>query len=224
MLATEPLERSVGAEMVYSDLGFMVLCWVIEEITRMRLDRFVHGRFYGPLGLTRLFFVDPAHPPKDVPFAATDRCPWRKILLEGQVSDDNAWVTGGIDGHAGLFGTAGDAYRLLRALMMSGRKGEDLLDLSPGLVDTFLTRDPHSGRALGFDTPALFSSSCGTRFSSRTVGHLGFTGTSFWMDLERGLIVILLSNRVHPSRENNRIRTFRPLVHDAIMDILLKNR
>jgi CubicO group peptidase (beta-lactamase class C family) len=223
MLAAEPLEHPIGTETLYSDLGFMILCWMIEEITHLRLDRFVHDRFYAPLGLDRLFFPDPAHPPKDISFAAAEQCPWRKRLLRGSVSDENAWVTGGINGHAGLFGTAGNVYRLLQALLQSRTEEENPLRLPPALVATFLSPDSPGGRALGFDTPSRTGSSSGTRFSRHSVGHLGFTGTSFWMDLERGLIVILLSNRVHPSRENNAIRLFRPAIHDAVMDMLLKS-
>lgn len=223
LLAGEPLIRPIGMAPEYSDLGFMILCWVIEQVTHERLDRFVTEKIYRPLGLRNLFFMDlmdPAVPKKDQPFAATEVCPWRGSLMEGAVSDDNAWVTGGIDGHAGLFGTAQDVHELLKALM-AAVDGKESPVFSPDIVQAFLRRDAVSSRALGFDTPDHQGSSSGTLFSANSAGHLGFTGTSFWMDLDRGIAVILLTNRVHPHRNNNRIRAFRPILHDAVMEIVL---
>jgi len=167
--------------------------------------------------------MDPAIPKKDVLFAATECCPWRKALMEGTVSDDNAWVTGGIDGHAGLFGTAEDVYGLLKTLLSAYNGKMDTL-FRPELVQAFFKRDAVSSRALGFDTPSLEGSSSGRLFSVNTVGHLGFTGTSFWMDLDRAIVAILLTNRIHPSRNNNRIREFRPILHDAVMKTLLEGK
>lgn len=223
LLVKEPLARPVGETMVYSDLGFMMLCWAIEELTRQRLDHFVVREIFEPLRLQRLFFVDLASPAPDCPFAAAEQCPWRNTLLKGAVSDDNAWVVGGVDGQAGLFGTAGEVYSFLSAMLQAYVEKSEFIGITNRLVRTFLKRDPHSGRALGFDTPAETNSSCGTRFSKNTVGHLGYTGTSFWMDLERELIVVLLTNRVHPDRDNNRIRAFRPKLHEAVMEILAPN-
>ena len=226
LLVKEPLIRAIGVAPEYSDLGFMILCWVIEEVTHERLDRFVSEKIYRPLGLADLFFMDlmdPAIPKKDVLFAATECCPWRKALMEGTVSDDNAWVTGGIDGHAGLFGTAEDVYGLLKTLLSAYNGKMDTL-FRPELVQAFFKRDAVSSRALGFDTPSLEGSSSGRLFSVNTVGHLGFTGTSFWMDLDRAIVAILLTNRIHPSRNNNRIREFRPILHDAVMKTLLEGK
>ncbi|MDX9785153.1 MAG: serine hydrolase domain-containing protein [Desulfobacterales bacterium] len=221
MLVAEPLVRPVGAVMEYSDLGFMVLCWLIEEMTLMRFDHVVNREIFHPLGLRQLFFVDLAKPAPNVSFAATEQCPWRNTLLSGAVSDDNAWAVGGIEGHAGLFGTAGNVYSLLRALLAAHAGESDFCGISHSLIRTFLRRDSHSGRALGFDTPSSENSSSGTRFSKNTVGHLGFTGSSCWMDLQREVIVILLTNRVHPNRDNNLIRAFRPRLHDAVMDLFI---
>jgi serine-type D-Ala-D-Ala carboxypeptidase len=220
LLVKEPLVRSIGVVREYSDLGFMILCWLIEQVTHERLDRYVEEKIYRPLGLRDLFFMDLSVPKKDVPFAATEFCPWRKALMVGAVSDDNAWVTGGIDGHAGLFGTAEDIYALLMALL-TAYYGETSLIFCSELVQVFLKRDAISSRALGFDAPDLEGSSSGNLFSVNTVGHLGFTGTSFWMDLDRGIVVILLTNRIHPDRNNNRIKGFRPGLHDAVMKIVL---
>jgi CubicO group peptidase (beta-lactamase class C family) len=154
--------------------------------------------------------------------AATERCPWRQRLVKGEVHDENAFCLGGEAGHAGLFGTAEAVETLLGALLAAwhGRQGRGAF--SPEIVRRFLAPPADGGRALGFDVPTPGASSSGRWFSPFTVGHLGFTGTSFWMDLERQIIVVLLTNRVHPSRANERIRGFRPLLHDAVMGLLLK--
>ena len=218
LLVKEPLIHPPGHQVVYSDLGFMVLCWVIEEVAGIRLDRFVTENIYRPLGLKSLFFLPVDKMPPDAEFAATERCPWRGILLEGVVHDDNAYSAGGIEGHAGLFGTAGDVFNLLSELMTvyRGSVSKGVFDID--LTRRFLSLNKQTGRALGFDTPTSKGSSCGRYFSKRTVGHLGFTGTSFWMDLDRAIVVILLTNRIHPSRDNNRIKAFRPKLHDAVME------
>lgn len=223
-LIKEPLIHPPGHQVVYSDLGFMVLCWVIEEVAGMRLDRFVTENIYRPLGLKALFFVPVDKKPSVAEFAATERCPWRNILLEGVVHDDNAYSVGGIEGHAGLFGAAGDVFDLLSELMAVYRGSVSTGVFDTNLTQRFLRRNKHVDRALGFDTPSSVGSSCGRYFSKETVGHLGFTGTSFWMDLDREIIVILLTNRIHPSRENNRIKAFRPKLHDAVMENFVVDR
>jgi CubicO group peptidase (beta-lactamase class C family) len=136
------------------------------------------------------------------------------------VQDENAWAAGGVDGQAGLFGSAAALDTLLGELMAvyDGNGGTGLF--AAGTLREFLTPTGAGGRALGFDTPSPEGSSSGRRFSSRTVGHLGFTGTSFWIDLGRQVGIILLTNRIHPSRENNCIQAFRPQIHDAVMEAL----
>lgn len=223
LLAKEPLINPPGKEVMYSDIGFMILCWVIEQVSGNRLDRFVTKEIYHPLGLENLFFVDLDLTPRQVKFAATELCSWRNILLEGAVHDDNAYVVGGIQGHAGLFGTAKDVLSLLSELMAAylGSPSTGVFDTD--LIQSFFKRQEHTGRALGFDIPSPVGSSCGQYFSKETVGHLGFTGTSFWMDLDRRVIIILLTNRVHPSRDNNKIKAFRPKLHDRVMKKLINN-
>ena len=216
LLLAEPLVRPIGEKSEYSDLGFMLLCWCVEALSRTRLDRYVMARIYHPLHLRDLFFVDLEGAPVQANFAPAEACPWRNTLIRGAVSDDNAWVTGGIDGHAGLFGTVGDVYHLLKALLLSFLGQPNDVGFSASLMAEFFARDAQSGRALGFDMPSKNSSS-GRYFSKNTVGHLGFTGTSFWMDLDRCVIVVLLTNRVHPDRGNYLIRKFRPILHDAVM-------
>ena len=218
LLAEEALVHPAGGITLYSDLGFMLLARMVEAVGGDRLDRLVRRDVYDPLGLGNLFFVDLDAPRATRDYAATEQCPWRKKLLCGEVHDDNAWAVGGIDGHAGLFGTALDLHRLLWALQSAG-DGSTARGLFPeNLVKLFFTRAPGSERALGFDAPARTGYSSGRYFSRKSVGHLGFTGTSFWTDPARGISVILLTNRVHPSRENTGIRDFRPRLHNAVME------
>jgi CubicO group peptidase (beta-lactamase class C family) len=219
LLQQERPEEPPGRQTRYSDLGFMILAGAVETLSGLSLDRFVRSEILDPLGLSRLFFVDLATPRPPAVYAATEWCPWRMRLLEGVVHDDNAYVAGGVAGHAGLFGTAAEVHRLLARLLSDsgGRSRHGFFDAD--LLRRFLRRRP-SGRALGFDVPSGEAPSCGRHFSAHSVGHLGFTGTSFWMDLERRLIVLLLTNRVHPSRHNTRIRAFRPLLHDTVAECL----
>ncbi|MGD8290930.1 MAG: serine hydrolase [Desulfobacterales bacterium] len=222
LLASEPLINPIGRKVIYSDLGFMILEWIIEHVSGKRLDCFASEMIYNPLGVDPLFFVDlNTNSKRHIPFAATEQCPWREILLSGQVHDENTYVVGGIEGHAGLFGTAAAVYMLVRTLL-SAYHGTDSNNLfQTKIVRSFFKRLPKSDKALGFDMPSLKDSSAGHHFSANSVGHLGFTGTSFWMDLDRSIIVILLTNRIHPSRDNVAIKAFRPGLHDAVMQCLL---
>jgi CubicO group peptidase (beta-lactamase class C family) len=227
MLVKEPLLSKPGEKTLYSDLGFMMLGWVVESVSERRLDHFVADEIYKPINLKNLFFVDlntknESEKTKNKMFAATEICPWRGRLLEGVVHDENAYAAGGIEGHAGLFGAAPDVGSLLTRLLFAFHGISDDRLIVPGLVKTFFDRQEGTDWALGFDTPAATGSSCGKYFSRRSVGHLGFTGTSFWMDLDRFVSVILLTNRVHPSRNNMKIKEFRPVLHDAVMSDLLE--
>jgi CubicO group peptidase (beta-lactamase class C family) len=220
LLVKEPLIRPCGKEVLYSDLGFMILAWVVEHIAGQRLDHFVTQGIYTPLGLKNLFFNAPGAEDRRGPFAATEHCLWRRKILVGQVHDENAFVVGGIDGHAGLFGTADDVNRLLIELLCTYHGQKTDATFNRDLLHQFFKRLPNTDKALGFDMPRLNNASCGRGFSANSVGHLGFTGTSFWMDLEKSIIVILLTNRVHPSRENERIKKFRPALHDTIINAM----
>lgn len=156
-----------------------------------------------------------------IQFAATEVCPWRKRLLVGEVSDENAWALGGVAGHAGLFGTARGVFAFVSHLRDIYTKECRKSFVSPEILQLFWTRaglPEDSTWALGYDTPSPVGSSAGRYFSQKSVGHLGFTGTSFWFDLQRDRIVVLLSNRVHPTRENEAFKKFRPVVHDLVME------
>jgi len=220
-LLQETLVNPVGKTVFYSDLGFMILAWVVEGVAGRRLDHFVADEIYRPLGISHLFFISNNVEDHRGPFAATENCPWRRKVIEGQVHDENAYAVGGIEGHAGLFGAADDINRLLIELLFTyhGRKGAGLFQQD--LLHQFFKRLPGTDKALGFDMPSLTGSSCGRGFSQNSIGHLGFTGTSFWMDLERSVIVILLTNRVHPTRDNERIKKFRPKLHDTVMNAII---
>jgi serine-type D-Ala-D-Ala carboxypeptidase len=179
------------------------------------------------LGLRSTGFVDLTQlrtrrlQPVEEVIAPTENCPWRKRILCGEVHDDNAYAMGGVAGHAGLFSSARDLHTLLLRLNQCLRGKDNFLPQS--LVREFLTRDEsagHSNFALGWDTPTPGNSTSGTLFSPRSVGHLGFTGCSIWWDIEKDCHVVLLTNRVHPSRKNDKIKDFRPLIHDQIMKVL----
>ena len=216
-----------GVQSLYSDLGFMILGEAVEAISGNTLDRFCQDRIFRPLSLTSTSFVDLTQlgarrlQPAEEVIAPTENCPWRKKILCGEVHDDNAYAVGGVAGHAGLFSSARDIHHLLVRLY-SCLRGKDTF-LPQTLIQEFLSRDAtakNSTYALGWDTPSENGSSSGQYFSPCSVGHLGFTGTSIWWDLEKNYHVILLSNRVHPTRKNEKIKTFRPQIHDLIMKTL----
>ena len=195
----------------------MMLRWLVERLANRRLDHFVREEIYKPLGLENLFFVDSNMPVMEKVFAATEACAWRNGLVEGSVHDENAFVVGGVDGHAGLFGTAEDVHALLCEIQSLYHGADSRGVLKKEIVQEFLNFGKKTARALGFDRPASKNSSSGSHFSKNSVGHLGFTGVSFWMDLDRSLLIILLTNRIHPTRENEKIKIFRPVLHDAVM-------
>lgn len=225
----EALVEEPGKKAMYSDLGFMLLGEAVERSSGLRLDEFCRSFVFAPMGLESTFFVDlcggsAGRPQKVAEYAATEMCTWRQKVLCGEVHDDNAFAMGGIAGHAGLFAPAQDIHRFMNFLA-GCYHGRNPSFLPGNIVREFLERETAiegSTYALGWDTPTGGKSSSGQGFSPKTVGHLGFTGTSIWWDLERDIHVVLLTNRVHPSRDNDRIKEFRPLAHDVILDALLR--
>ena len=218
---TTPLQRAV-----YSDPGFMTLGWVLEAVTHESLDRLFATRIAAPLGLADTFFLPWRTTPSAARvlhqshrFVATENCEHRHEVNCGMVNDDNAWAMGSVAGHAGLFATPGDTARL-------GQMWLDALLDRPALVSTptarrFATRDSTaaSTRALGWDTPSAAGSSLGARLGRGprgAIGHLGFTGTSLWVDIDHEVVCVLLTNRVHPSRANEAIKQLRPRFHDTV--------
>jgi len=221
------LVHEPGAAAVYGDLDFIVLGAVVEAAARRPLDELCRERIFAPLGLAHTGFLRPPEgggaPPDTVRrrFAATEACPWRGRVVWGEVHDPNASAMGGVAGHAGLFGTADDLMRFAGILLDVHQGRSQAL---PGeLLRSFFTRQhlPESSDwALGWDTPTPGASSSGRYFSERSVGHLGFTGTSLWIDLERETVVVLLTNRIHPIAKRSQFK-LRPLVHDLVMEAFL---
>ena len=220
----QPLVYAPTKKSLYSDLGFVLLEWIIESATHMAMDSFLEKHLYGPLSLKKTFLFThrfQAQFNRNV-FAATENCPWRKQVLQGDVHDENAYALGGYSGHAGLFGIAEEIYAIANILREHYYgKREDFF--KPETVRTFFVRQSlvcNSTWALGWDTPSADSSSAGNCFSQNSVGHLGFTGTSIWIDLDKDVVVIFLTNRIHPTRNNKKIKEMRPRLHNLIMEEL----
>ena len=221
----EKPEAPVGAKAIYSDLNFIMLGEAVEQASGVPLQRFCHERIYREFGLRTTGFIDLStarmsklEPVVDM-FAATENCPSRKRILIGEVDDENAFAMGGVAGHAGLFAPVHEVDRIAAELIACYMGRSNFLP--DQLVREFWTRDgavPGSTWALGWDTPSRIHSSSGHHFPPTAVGHLGFTGTSIWIDPEREIAVSILTNRVHPSRDNQAIREFRPKIHDLIME------
>ena len=208
----QPLAFAPGTEAQYSDLGFMLLGLLLESHLGATLDELfgpIAARIDGPLMFTPPVSVRPM-------IAPTEHDPWRGRALQGEVHDENAAALGGVAGHAGLFGTA-RAVGGFAQLILQSLHGDTWLARQHTMRE-FVTRSPVPGssRALGWDT-MLPTSSCGTRMSARAIGHTGFTGTSLWIDPEHDVYVVLLTNRVHPTRDREGIRLLRRDVHDAVM-------
>lgn len=212
------LEAEPGTRAVYSDIGFMLLGFLIEDAGGAPLDAQM-ARLSSDLRLGDVRYL----PPADwlVRTAPTEFDPWRNRLLIGEVHDENAAGLGGVAAHAGLFGTVPAVGCFARAVLRALAANDPEASAALPLMHQFATRTvvPGSSRALGWDT-MLVTSSCGVRFSPTAIGHTGFTGTSLWIDREQDLYVALLTNRVHPTRSNEAIRPIRPRVHDSVFEDL----
>lgn len=207
------LEYPPGSRSTYSDLGVILLGAILEQISGQPLETFTRERVFEPLGMRDTLFNPPAASRSRI--APTEQDPWRGRMAQGEVHDENASAMGGAAPHAGLFGTAGDLARFAQTMLDGGIVSRETIALF-----TRRAGIPNSDRALGWDTKSAQGSSAGTLFSANSFGHTGFTGTSMWIDPERQLYVILLTNRVHPTRENNLIREVRPAVADAVVRAL----
>lgn len=219
------LVHEPGAAAVYGDLDFIVLAAIVEAVSKQPFDEFCESRIFTRLGLvdTR-FFPIPVDGSQAAPevvrhrVAATENCPWRERIIWGEVHDPNASAMGGVAGHAGLFSTADDVMRFAQLFVDAYHDRNDSLPAER--VREFCERQhlPESSDwALGWDTPTKGASSSGRHFSEKSVGHLGFTGTSLWIDLERELIVVMLTNRIHQVAKRSRF-DLRPKIHDAIVE------
>lgn len=213
-----PLDTLPGVRMVYSDLGAILLGQIVTRVSGTSFDAYVTREVFRPLGMRETRWLPPRSLVKRI--APTEVDPWRQRHLRGEVHDENAFALGGISAHAGLFSTAADLSRLARMYLGHGRlDGVQVLDSAT--IERFTAR-PNSSlshRALGWEKPSG-SNSAGHRMSAAAFGHTGFTGTSFWVDPGNDVFVILLTNRVNPTRQNTKIGQVRVAVADAVLGTL----
>ncbi len=212
------LAYSTGDSMIYSDLGLITMGKVVEKVSGTTLDRFMDSVFYKPLGMTNTMYNPPRSRWSRIAPTEVD-VSWQRtgVAVQGRVHDENCAVLGGVSGHAGLFSTASDLAIILQMELNGGTYGGRRY-LNDATIRQFITRQSErSSRGIGWDTRAPGRSFTGRLTSSSTFMHTGFTGTSVVVDPEKRLIIVLLTNRVHPTRENMKIAEVRPRVHDAII-------
>lgn len=214
---TTSLSADPGTRAEYSDIGFIVLGAALERLAEESLETFCQREIFGPLAMTQTTFNPPSDVRPRIPPTADEREGWRKRIIQGEVQDENAFVLGGVAGHAGLFSTAQDVATFAQATLHGGSPM-----LRSETVSLFTRREsspPGTSRALGWDTPSTPSQS-GKYFGPNSYGHLGYTGTSLWIDPDRELSVTLLSNRTWPDRSSQAIQQLRPKFHDAIVEVV----
>lgn len=215
-IAADTLRTRPGKATAYSDNGFIILGHIIEQLTASSLDANFRQRFADPLGMRSSTFNPDRAMRKRIASTGRDH-EWPFRRRRPLVNDRNAALMGGVAGHAGLFSTTGDLARFIRMLMAEGEL-DGVVYFKPSTVRRFTKRSGDAERALGWDlrAPEADKASAGPFFSENSWGHLGFTGTSIWVDPEHELAVIVLTNRVCPTPENKRIRIFRPLLHSTV--------
>jgi CubicO group peptidase (beta-lactamase class C family) len=214
------LTADPGSRIEYSDIGFIILGVALERLAEEPLDSFCRREVFGPLGMLRTAFCPPSAWRDTIPPTADDRS-FRQRIIQGEVQDENASVMGGVAPQAGLFATAGDLALFANAMLEGGRP-----ILRPETLAVFTRREsspPGTTRALGWDTPS-FTSQSGKYFPANSFGHLGYTGTSLWIDPVRQLSVTLLTNRTWPDCANLAIKEFRPRFHDAVVEAIEARR
>jgi CubicO group peptidase (beta-lactamase class C family) len=213
-----PLIARPGVQVEYSDIGFMWLGEALRRSAEEGIDRFCQREIFGPLGMSKTSFGVPEDWRRTVPPTEDDRN-FRKRVIKGEVQDENASVMGGVAAHAGLFAPAQDVATFAQCMLNGGKP-----ILRPETVTLFTRREESpagTSRALGWDTPSRPSQS-GTMFSPQSFGHLGYAGTSLWIDAQRNISITLLTNRTWPDRSSQKIKEVRPAFHDAIMKVLLE--
>jgi CubicO group peptidase (beta-lactamase class C family) len=219
---TTPLTADPGTRAAYSDIGFIILTVALERVADETLDRFCQRELFGPLGMARTAYNPPATWRDSIPPTADDRS-FRHRIIQGEVQDENASVLGGVAGQAGLFATAEDIATFAHILLQTGRARVGQETLRPEIfrreaLAVFTRRENApvgTSRALGWDTPSSPSQS-GKYFSAGSFGHLGYTGTSLWIDPQRQLSITLLTNRTWPDCTNQAIKQVRLRFHDAV--------
>jgi CubicO group peptidase (beta-lactamase class C family) len=214
-LAT-PLTAPPGTKADYSDIGFILLGEILTRLAGVQLDVFARKEIFAPLSMSNTCFNPPPDWKFNIPPTEDDHT-FRHRVIQGEVNDENAWVMGGVSGHAGVFAPASDVASFAECMLRGGAP-----ILQPRTVELFTRREATpvgTSRALGWDTPSSQSSS-GKHFSTRSFGHLGYTGTSLWIDPDRQLSVTLLTNRTWPDRTSQAMKQVRPQLHDAIVEAL----
>jgi beta-N-acetylhexosaminidase len=217
----EPLEYEPGTKEIYSDLGIILMAEIIERLTGRTVDDLAKSLIFSPLGMKETMFKPPKKLwPQIAPTEIDNQL--RHRLVQGEVHDENAFAIGGVSGHAGLFSTAPDLAAFCQMLLNGGVYAHQRI-VRRATIAQFTVPQQLSGgaRTLGWAVPTEGGSS-GHYFSAHSFGHTGFTGTSMWIDPERQLYVVLLTNRVHPTRENTKIQQVRPALHDAVMQAFAK--
>jgi len=215
---TTPLEAAPMERSIYSDIGFLLLGKALELIARESLPVFCQREVFGPLGLVSTCFNTPRDSWRLIPPTEEDTH-FRHRVIQGEVNDENCAVMGGSAGHAGLFSSVPDLLIFARSILTPQKEPSIFRPETVSLFSTKRVFPTGSSRALGWDTPSEPSSS-GRSFGPRSIGHLGFTGTSLWIDPDRELAVVLLTNRTWPDRSSQAIRQVRPAFHDAIVAAL----
>lgn len=213
---TADLVSEPGTRAEYSDIGFIILGALLERVADESLVSFCQREIFGALGMTQTMFNPPTALRPLIPPTADDRS-YRRRQIQGEVQDENASAMGGVAGHAGVFSSAGDLAIFANAML---QRGNHLVRQET--LDMFTRKEifpAGTSRALGWDTPSLPSQS-GKYFSLRSYGHLGYTGTSLWIDPERHLAIVVLTNRTWPDCSNQSIKTVRPAFHDAVVEAL----
>lgn len=212
-------EQEPGSKYVYSDLGMITLQKVMEKISGKSLDKYLNDNLFKPMGMNSTMYNPPANLKNNCAPTEYDDF-YRMRQLQGEVHDERAYMLNGVAGHAGLFSTAPDLAKFLQMILNKGEyNGKQFI--KPETVELFTKKQSEqSTRGLGWDTKSPEGSSAGQYFSILSWGHTGYTGTSVWTDPELESFVILLTNRVYPTRNNNKLSKVRPLLHDAIYQSL----
>ena len=213
-----PLEITPGSRSEYSDIGFILFGELLQRITGESLDSLCAREIFSALGMKSTFFRPATRLRSTIPPTVDDQ-DFRRRVIQGEVHDENASVLGGVSGHAGVFSNTADLMKFCTSILGHGQQL-----LRPETVALFTRRQPSprgTSRALGWDTPSTPSQS-GKHLSPHSFGHLGYTGTSLWIDGERGIAIALLTNRTWPDRQSQLIKQVRPRFHDAVMEELLK--
>ena len=217
-----PLTADPGTRAEYSDPGFILLGKALEVLAREEIEQFCAREIFAPLGMRKTRYRPAIAERSAIPPTEDDRT-FRHRVAQGEVHDENCYVLGGVSGHAGLFAPALDVLRFAEAMLAPLRPGAGETLFSAEAARLFTHRAEivqGSSRALGWDTPSGSPSSSGTRFSSASFGHLGYTGTSLWIDPVQDVAVVLLTNRTFPARENRKIQEVRPMFHNLVRELL----